>query len=250
MLEALQRHPFGVQAFFRRSLVLTYAVPAATLEPLAGPGLVLDTYDAWGFVAIAMVQTEALRPKGLPAWLGRDFFLCGYRVFTRFARTGKQTLRGLRILRSDTDRASMVRLGNLFTRYGYQRANVDVTADSSRLEIRTRSTPGDADLHVLADLESRPAPLPSGSPFRTMDDARSFAGPLPYTFSYDERAKKMVVVKGLRQAWDPQPVRVDVKQATYLDRAPFAGADVRLANAFYVEQVPYAWKPGTLESIE
>jgi uncharacterized protein YqjF (DUF2071 family) len=251
MLEALQRHPFGVQAFFRRSLVLTYAVPSATLAPLIGPGLELDTYDdTWGFVAIAMVQTEALRPKGLPAWLGRDFFLCGYRVFTRFVRKGKQTLRGLRILRSDTDRASMVRLGNLFTHYGYHRARVEVSSDSGRLEIHARTQQGDADLHVFADLESRPAPLPSGSPFRTMDDARSFAGPLPYTFSYDEHAKKMVVVKGLRQAWDPQPVRVEVKAATFLERAPFAGVDLRLANAFYVEQVPYAWKPGTLESIE
>jgi hypothetical protein len=250
MLEALRRHPFGVEAFFRRSLVLTYAVPAATLEPLIGPGLVIDAYETWGFVAIAMVQTEALRPKGLPAWLGRDFFLCGYRVFTRFARKGKQTLRGLRILRSDTDRAAMVRLGNLFTQYGYHPAKVEVSADTGQLEIRVRTAQGDADLHVLCDLASRPAPLPAGSPFRTMEDARSFAGPLPYTFSYDEHAKKMVVVKGLRQAWDPQPVRVEVKEATFLERAPLEGADVRLANAFYVEEVPYAWKPGTLEAIE
>jgi hypothetical protein len=82
-----------------------------------------------------------------------------------------------------------------------------------------------------------------------MEDARGFAGPLPYTFSYDADAQKMVVVKGLRQAWDPKPVRVEVKEATYLDRAPFAGADVRLANAFFVSDVPYAWKAGTLEAI-
>jgi hypothetical protein len=101
----------------------------------------------------------------------------------------------------------------------------------------------------VADLTNGPACLPSGSPFRTMEDARSFAGPLPYTFSYDERARKMVVIKGLRQAWDPRPVRVVVKEATYLEHAPFAGADTRLANAFYLKDVPYAWKPGTLEDI-
>ena len=59
----------------------------------------------------------------------------------------------------------------------------------------------------------------------------------------------MVVVKGLRKAWDPQPVRVEVREATYLSRPPFAGADVRLANAFYLENVPYAWKPGVLMDI-
>src|SRR5262249_52991 len=127
--------------------------------------------------------------------------------------------------------------------------DVQIADDAARLEIRVRTKDREADVHVVADLESRPAPLPVGSPFRTMDDARTFAGPLPYTFSYDEHARKMVVIKGLRQAWDPQAVRVDVKEASYLERSPFAGADVRLANAFYLSDVPYAWKPGTLEDL-
>jgi len=143
----------------------------------------------------------------------------------------------------------MVGLGNVFTHYGYRHARVEITSDAERLEIRVRTPDREADVHVAADLASRPAPLPSDSPFRTMDDARTFAGPLPYTFSYDEQARKMVVIKGLRQAWDPQPVRVDVKETTYLERAPFAGAGVRLANAFFVKDVPYAWKPSTLEDI-
>jgi hypothetical protein len=249
MMQALQRHPFGVEAFFERSLVVTYAVPKAVLEPLIGPGLALDTYDDWGFLAIAMVQTRGLRPKGLPRFFGRDFFLSGYRIFTRFARPGKQALRGLRILRSDTDRATMARLGNVFTHYNYRRAQVSVAEEGDRLEVRIRTPEREADLHVVADLASRPAPLPEGSPFRSLKDARTFAGPLPYTFSYDEAAKKMVVIRGLREAWDPQPVKVDVKEATFLDHAPYAGADVRLANAFFVRDVPYAWKPGTLEPL-
>jgi hypothetical protein len=249
MLHVLQRHPFGVEAFFQYSLVLTYAMPTSVLAPLIGPGLEIDSHEQWGFLAIALVKTRDLRPRGLPTWMGRDFFLSGYRVFTRFARPGKQTLRGLRILRSDTDRATMVRLGNLFTHYCYRHANVEIMNDGQRLEIRIRTPQREADLHVAADLTTRPAPLPEGSPFQTMDDARSFAGPLPYTFSYDERAKKMVVIKGLRQAWDPQPVSVEVKEATYLDHPPFTNTEVRLANAFYLEGVPYAWKPGTLEEI-
>jgi hypothetical protein len=249
MLHVLRRQPFGVEAFFDWSLVLAYAVPRALLAPLVGPGLDIDAYGDWGFLAIAMVSTRALRPRGLPEWLGRDFFLSGYRIFTRFARPGNPTLRGLRILRSDTDRVAMVRLGNVFTHYGYRHAKVDVTRDAERLEIRVHTPAREADVHVTADLASRPAPLPLDSPFRTMDDARHFAGPLPYTFSYDEHARKMVLIKGLRQSWDPEPVRVEVKEATYLERPPFAGADVRLANAFFVKDVPYAWKPGTLEAI-
>ena len=246
MFRALKRHPFGVEAFFRRSLVLTYAVPRAALADLIDPGLELDTYDDWGFLAIALVETLNLRPRGFPKWLGRDFFLSGYRIFTRFVRPGQPTLRGLRILRSDTDRRSMVRLGNLFTHYGYRLAQVRVRDENSQYEIEVRTRDREADLHVVAALASRPAALPASSPFRSMEDARSFAGPLPFTFSYDAQLQKMVVITGVRRAWDPQPMQVEVQEASYLEQPRFVGA--RLANAFYLESTPYRWKAATLEA--
>ena len=226
--------------------MLTYAVPRAALADLVDPGLELDTYDDWGFLAIALVETLNLRPRGFPKWLGRDFFLSGYRIFTRFVRPGQPTLRGLRILRSDTDRRSMVRLGNLFTHYGYRLAQVRTRNENGQYEIVVRTKGREADLHIVADLASRPAALPTTSPFRTMEDARSFAGPLPFTFSYDEKLRKMVVIKGLRAAWDPQPVHVEVHEASYLEQPRFAAA--RLANAFYLESTPYRWKAATLEA--
>ena len=82
-----------------------------------------------------------------------------------------------------------------------------------------------------------------------MADARSFAGPLPYTFDYEPESGKMVVIKGLRKAWDPEPVGVEVKEASYFSRGPFEGAHARLASAFYLEGVPYAWKRGVLEEL-
>jgi hypothetical protein len=243
VFHTLKRHPFGVEAFFRKSLVLTYALPKQALAPLLGPGLELDTYGDWAFLAIAMVDTQALRPKGMPEWLGRDFFLSGYRIFSRFSQPGKQSLRGLRILRSDTNKQSMKVLGNLFTHYGYRHAQVSLQGTKDELEIAIVTEAAEADVHVVADLSSAPAQLPEGSPFASMDDARMFAGPLPYTFDYEAETGSMIVVKGLRQAWNPVPVRVQVKKATFLDAPAFAGA--KLANAFYVHDVPYAWKPGS-----
>src|ERR1700734_1713742 len=117
MLHWLKRHPVPVTAFFRHALVLTYAFPPEVLEPLLPAGLVLDTWRGKGFLAIALVATERLRPSFLPAALGRDFFLSGYRVFTRLA--GSESVRGLRILRSDTDHRLMVCAGNLLTHYNY-----------------------------------------------------------------------------------------------------------------------------------
>ena len=72
-----KHNPFEVSAFFRRSLVLTYSCAPEVVQPMLAPGLEPDTWRGHAFLAIALVQTERLRPWFLPAALGRDFFLAG-----------------------------------------------------------------------------------------------------------------------------------------------------------------------------
>tara|TARA_R110002094_G_scaffold1698_15_gene7247 strand:+ start:2850 stop:3101 length:252 start_codon:yes stop_codon:yes gene_type:complete len=82
MLSFLKNHPFAVEAFFESSLVLTFSIPKEHLQHLIPECLELDTFqDKWAFIAVAMVQTKDLRPKGTPKLIGNDFFLIGYRVF-------------------------------------------------------------------------------------------------------------------------------------------------------------------------
>ena len=99
MLSFLKNHPFAVEAFFESSLVLTFAIPKSQVQDLIPECLELDTFnDKWAFIAVAMVQTKALRPKGFPKIVGNDFFLIGYRVFVRFTTHAGKSLRGLYIL--------------------------------------------------------------------------------------------------------------------------------------------------------
>jgi hypothetical protein len=242
MLERLRRHPLPIVAHFRHSLVLAYAFPQEALRPLLPPGLVLDTFAELGFAAVALVHTERLRPSFVPARLGQSFFLSGYRLFVR--RAEQPSLRGLYILRSDTDRRSMALLGNLLTHYRYRLAQVSRTERPGELEILVGTPGGEADLHVVADLAGRPAPLPAGSPFSTLDEARRFAGPLPYTFDYETSTRSLVVVRAVRTAWDPQPLEVDVRRATFFDQRPFRDVEPVLANAFYVAEIDYRWERG------
>jgi uncharacterized protein YqjF (DUF2071 family) len=92
----LKNHPFAVEAFFESSLVLSFAVAKEEIRGLVPECLELDLFnDRWAFIAVAMVQTRALRPKGFPRVLGNDFFLIGYRVFVRFTNREGKRLRGL-----------------------------------------------------------------------------------------------------------------------------------------------------------
>ncbi len=230
MLHRLRRHPLPVAAHFRHSLVLCYALPPEELEPRLAPGLELDTHCDHAFAAVALVQTERLRPAFLPGRLGIDFFLAGYRIFVRVA--GRPSLRGLQIVRSDTDRKLMVLAGNLLTHYRYRLVHARVDESPGRLEIESDG------IHVIADLDG-PAPLPPGSPFADERIARRYAGPLPYTFDYERQTGRLVAVRATRGRWDPQPVAVEV-----LDNRAFP--EGVLANSFYVGDVEYRWERGEL----
>ena len=242
-LYRLRRHPIPVRAHFDHSLVLTYALPAHVLEPLLPPGLTLDTYDGYGFVAVAMVQTRDLRPTFLPRVFGQDFVLTGYRIFTKFRTPAGRTLRGLRILRSDADRALMVAGGNLLTHYNYRKCDASVAATQKALAICIRTPGGAADVDVTADL-SADGNLPADSPFRTLHDARRFAGPLPYTFDYEPQTHAIIAIKGVRENWSPRLVDVDVRQLWFFNREAFAGVTPILASAFHVRDIPYRWLRG------
>jgi hypothetical protein len=240
----MKRHPFAVEAFFERSIVLTYAFPKDRLEKHLPPCLLLDTFEnEHAFVAVAMVQTKNLRPKGFPAFLGRDFFLVGYRIFVRYVTQSGKRMRGLYILKSETDRKSMELLGNLFTHYRYCKVDVDVRDTDSRTTVRSNSS----DFVVTVEREEQKIPpLPPASPFTDWKEARKFAGPLPYTFSVIPDSQRIVIIEGVRQNWKPRPIPVVEHCVPFVrsltDQTP------TLASAFMTENIPYSWKKGVIDS--
>jgi hypothetical protein len=258
IFEGLKNHPFDVDARFDFSLVLTYAFPIATLQPLLPDILELDTFeDRWAFMAIAMVQTRGLRPSRLPGIFGRDFFLIGTRIFVRCPLASGQRLRGLYIVRSQSDTGAMRVLGDVFTRYRYETIPITVTRTGSDIDVRA------GDFHVdvdgsdgrddaavdLGDGEEGPAQstslLPAGSPFSSWKDARRFAGPMPHTFSTLSDPDEVLVVEGVRRQWRPRAVHVREHHVPFF--AERGLSEAVLASAFIVEDVPYHWKAGRRE---
>lgn len=248
LLNTLRRHPFVLDAWFDYSLVLTFAYPRTVLEPLLPPGLVLDTYEDYGFLAIALVQVSQLRPAGLPAALGQRFFLSGYRLFTRYRTSRGKRLRGLFILRGDTDQRRMAWLGGLTSHYQFEHARLSAHVTPTEISLRLRTPAGRADLDLTAHLGA-PALLPAASPFPDWATACRFAGPLPFTFSPDADGRSMLLVEGQRENWTPQPVSVTLREATFLRQPPLAAEPGRLANAFLIRNIPYRWRRGVLDVI-
>lgn len=243
MTDFLKDHPFAVEAFFKSSVVLTFALPKEKLQGLIPECLELDTFqDRWAFVAVAMVQTTDLRPKGFPKFMGNDFFLIGYRVFVRYTTNEAKRLRGLYILRSQTDKKKMQVFGNIFTHYNYTTTDIQQSIQGSMFEI----TSGLSDLQVAFEKGDEHAPLPVGSPFADWKEARRFAGPLPFTFTYNQAKKEVLIIEGVRENWTPKPVLVKQQHIGFLKELGLQ--DALLANAFIITDIPYLWKKGRKET--
>jgi Uncharacterized conserved protein (COG2071) len=241
----LQRHPFPVVANFERVVALSFAFPEVGLAPLVPRGLRLDSHEGFGFVTIALVWTKDLRPKGFPQVMGNDFFLAGYRIFTRLLTKEGRRLRGLKILRSETDKSRMVALGNLMTGYNYRQVKSTLEVDGSTARVMTHSLDGIRSLNLEIELNPGEISPPAGSPFADWKTARRFSGPMPFTFSPQNNGS-FVVIEGSRNGWIPRPVLVKNWSARIFDEAPFSAYTPILANAFAVENISYEWQKGRI----
>jgi len=242
MLSFLKDHPFAVEAFFEKSTVLTFAIPKEELENLIPECLELDTFDnKWAFIAIAMVQTKQLRPKGFPKFMGNDFFLIGYRVFVKYLDSRGKKLRGLYILKSETNKNKMQLLGNIFTYYNYS------TTDINQIDSTTNTAISSTQSNFKVELQKNTdkVVLPSTSPFNDWKEARRFSGPLPFTFTYKPKTKEVLIIEGVRQNWKPKPINIIDYDFSFLNVLGIKNPV--LASAFYIENISYQWKKGRIE---
>jgi Uncharacterized conserved protein (COG2071) len=219
---SLKNHPFAVETFFEHSLVLTFALPKATLKTLIPRCLELDTFDdQWGFVAVALVTT-------------------GFRIFVRYRTKAGKRLRGLYIIKSETNKSKMSFFGNIFTHYNYTTTDITETSTPELLQFSSLKS----GIKIVINKRDSDIQLPKDSPFADWKEARRFAGPLPFTFTYDTKTKEVLIIEGVRQHWEPKPVSVSACEIDFIS-TKFPGAT--LANAFIVENIPYYWKKGKIE---
>jgi len=241
-MKFLKNHPFGVKAYFEKSTVLTFAFPKEALQKFLPNRLLLDTFqDEWAFIAIAMVQTKELRPSGFPKFLGSNFFLIGYRVFVRYRNKAGKNLRGLYILKSETDKKRMEYLGNIFTNYKYTTTDIQQLEKSEYTTIFSQKS----NFTVSIDKDKKEVKVPPNSPFANWKEARRYAGPLPHTFTVDAAAQEVLIIKGIRQNWIPEPIQIKEYRFDFFKDLELENAI--LASAFEIKKIPYQWEKGRVE---
>jgi hypothetical protein len=70
--------------------------------------------------------------------------------------------------------------------------------------------------------------LPAGSPFTDWKEARRFAGPLPFTFTYNPSNKEVLIIEGVRENWKPMPVKVIDHNFSFIDNLKLNGLSLQM----------------------
>jgi hypothetical protein len=187
-------------------------------------------------------RNKIFAPKGFPAFLGNDFTLIGYRIFVRYTNEKGKNLRGLYILKSETDKRKMEFLGNIFTNYKYKTIDIQKTTQTNSILFQSKS--GRFQIRfmtILIQILGYPS-----SPFADWKEARRFAGPLPFTFSVDDVNREVIIVEGKRSFWQPKPIQIQDFSSDYINQ--LTKNQFQLASGFIVKNIPYEWKAGKIEA--
>jgi hypothetical protein len=132
--------------------------------------------------------------------------------------------------------------GNMFTHYNYSTTDIRHVKNHDYTEISSRRS----DFNIKFQFSADPVlPLPGGSPFNSWKEARRFAGPLPFTFTYQADQENVLVIEGVRENWEPKPLKVIDHHFGFLNTLDLGEA--QLANAFIIQNIPYYWKKGMIE---
>ena len=132
-------------------------------------------------------------------------------------------------------------LGNLFTHYNYTTTDISFQQKKEKTSIQSLKS----DFKLIIDNSDREAILPKNSPFENWKQARRFAGPLPFTFTYNSEKKELLIIEGVRSNWKPTPINIMDYKFSFIDKLRFK--NVVLANVFRVNNIPYEWKKGKKE---
>ena len=132
-------------------------------------------------------------------------------------------------------------MGNVFTHYNYTTTDVHQAEDAKGKEISSEKSK----FKININKQGEEVSLPHSSPFSNWKEARRFAGPLPFTFTYNEQTKEVLIIEGVRRNWKPKPVDITNYDFDFINSMNFKNHV--LANAFVVENIPYSWKKGTIE---
>ena len=236
------KNAFPMQSFIRRCWLATHRVPEAEARAFLPPELSLVTHGGFAFLNTVIARMEAMRPQGLPAFFGLDYWHVGYRLYAKAAMAEGER-EGLYFLRSDCDRRVLAMAGNLLSDFRFHTAHIEVMAAASTTSVRAEVQGARVELDLSGETETG---LSAGSPFETLAEAEVFLKYKPCGLAPAGRGRANAIpIQRDEAAWHARPVQVLRERLEFLDRFPNARPEV----VFEVAPIEYRFGRGRIMEV-
>ena len=229
----MRKNPITMKGRIERCWLFTFRTPEAEARRILPRPLLSVTREGCAFWNVVVCRVGAMRPRGVPGFLGMGYWHVAYRLYARFG--GEE---GLYFVRSDCDSGFMAWMGNVVTDFNFHKAAIGVQEDREWLRISI-DAPG-----ALADATLRrgTARLPKHSVFPSIEEASAFLKYKPRGFSIakDGRVNVVRIVRD-EAAWRSRPVEIVSQRWAFFD-----GRQVAPEICTEVDPIAYRWNRGEL----
>jgi uncharacterized protein YqjF (DUF2071 family) len=230
---------FTMTGSLNRCLLLTYRCRPERVRHLLPSGLHLVTFRGWAFWNVVLCEVEKMRPDGPLHLIEITYKHIAYRLYVRTHGMPGAELDGLCFVRSDVDNALIANFGDRLTDFRFHLADISFEADGGlKAQVKTRDRKADA---TFAWKESNAFQLSPRSPFKTVEEARSFLKhrPLGLSMSEDGETLRVASVERDELRWRETPLNIEHAQFDFLE--PY---DCKAELASAVAPLDYRWDLG------
>lgn len=234
------------------ALSLNYAVPPAALAALLPPPLEPEVHRGSAWIQVLASSLRDLRPQGLPALFGANFYQVSYRALVRYRGADGRWRRGGFFTRSDTNNEVMRAVGNRLAEFRFHefgRATMSMIREGANLivGVEPETTPAG---RIVAMVPTAPLPgPPEESVWRSLDDLHEPLVECYDALGVDAEEGYVYVLTIDRDPWHATFVEPAQLYCEYFDAGPLGGCGARLDSVLHVRECEYRWRPLRRERI-
>lgn len=189
-------------------------------------------------VGICLIRLRAVRPRGLPAWLGIRSENAAHRAAVHWDRDG-QSHTGVFVRRRDTGSWLNALAGGRLFPGEHHRARFRVEERDAQLAIAMHSDDGTADLEVAGVVANA---WPAGSVFASCDEASAFFAAGAVGWSVTSQPGRFDGLELRCARWQVEPLAVSrVTSRWFDDRGRFPPGSIAFDNALLMRNIDHSW---------
>ncbi len=227
-----------IRGVIDRRILVNYRVDPQILARILPPPFRPQLVHGCGMAGICLIRLRAVRPRGLPAWLGIGSENAAHRAAVEW-NDGAEIRTGVYVLRRDTNsRLNTLAGGRIFPGV-HHRAAFRVRETTSHLEVALDSNDGHTSLAVVADVA---VTWPRRSIFASLEEASAFyqAGSLGYSLTAG--GSRFEGLELCCQAWRVEPLEVGrVQSSLFGDQAIFPRGSIELDCGLLMRGIEHQW---------